>query len=68
MSAVRPFMPLAIAYRVSSEFAIPWARSASPYDTSISTLPARSTRTTPEKPVSRAIESTASSNGCMDRI
>ncbi len=63
--AVKPFIPLAIANRVSVAFGIACARSASPYACASSTPPELSTRTTPENPVSWAIASTASWSVCI---
>ena len=58
-------MPLAIANRVSTVFAIAWARSDRPYALASSTPSELSTRTTPENPVSWAIASTASWSVCI---
>ncbi len=55
--AVMPFVPLANAKRVSASFKISQLRFTSPYAFAISTLSPRSTRTTPENPVSEATTS-----------
>ena len=63
-SAVRLFVPLAVANWVSTVLGTPWARSANPYAAESSVSPARSRRTTPENPVRSAASSTASWSDC----
>src|SRR4051812_20505960 len=67
LRAVRPFVPLASANRVSAAFGMSQPRSASPYAFTISTVSPRSTRTTPEKPASEAIRSSSRSPIDIDR-
>ncbi|CAN5736449.1 hypothetical protein BH18ACT17_BH18ACT17_01660 [soil metagenome] len=67
VSAVNPFAPLASANRVSIELAMPCARSASPKAFANSVVSPRSTRTTPQNPVSVASEKIGSSDGCIAR-
>ncbi len=64
-SAVSPFAPLAMANRVAGVAGRPWARSARPKPRSNGGSPARSTRTTPEKPDAAAAASTARASASM---
>src|SRR5918992_3493218 len=66
-TAVNPFVPLAMANCVSTVFGTSYPRWASPYALASSTSSPRSTRTTPEKPLSAAIESTACPSRCIGR-
>ena len=59
VTAVRLFVPLAMANCVSTVAGMPWARSASPYAAQTTVSPSRSTRTAPEKPVRSATSATS---------
>src|SRR5262245_20356232 len=67
-SAVSPLDPLAIAKRVSTVFAIPLARSASPYALANAGPPPRSTRTTPANRSRSAMASIASLSDGMQAL
>jgi hypothetical protein len=65
VAAVSPFVPLAIANRVSTVFGIRCARSARPYALANSITPPRSTETTPANPLCSASESIASAKAAV---